>query len=99
MISKIQAALSSLSGSSVSDSAQMSFCFPGGCCEAADTKIDPCQHTATSDTTRDINNCGCSEDLQTRMLVPCVSAKMGGKESVREFTGLHIRHLSVSGTF
>lgn len=66
----------------------MSFSSSGGRREAADIKIDPCQHAAIVDTTRDIDNCGRCEDQQTRTHVSGETEKMEGEEGVREFAGL-----------
>lgn len=81
MISKIRAILSPPSGSSVGY-------FPWYC-EAADIKIDRCQHAVSPDTTKDIDNWGWWEDLQIRTNVSDRYQK--GKEYER------IYHLTVPG--
>lgn len=75
----------------------MSFSSSGGCREAADIKIDRCQHAAIPDTTKDIDNCGWCEDLQTRTRSSLVRWKR--REVRRVFAGLHALtcHFSVSG--
>ncbi|KAG7226730.1 hypothetical protein INR49_014078 [Caranx melampygus] len=52
----------------------------GGRRKAADIKIDPCQHAAIVDTTRDTDNCGWCEDQQTRTHVSGETEKTGDKK-------------------
>lgn len=67
----------------------MCFSSSRGCCEAADINIDRCQHSAIPDTTRDIDNCGWCEDLQTRTCISGGLEEVGGEQCVKEFAALH----------